>query len=837
LAINTQNISYVFGANITQFQSSIATVQSSLRSAGQQLKDFGSDLSAYVSLPLVALGGAAIKAFGDIQSLKNGLTAVTGSADEANKQFVRLVELAKMPGLGLKEVTKGSINLQVIGFTAEKAEKSIKAFGNAVATVGGGRDQFERATYGLAQLANTQFPLGEDLNILKDAIPQITPLLKEAFGSARSDDLKKMGVTSAMLVDTIVDGLSKLPPVTGGINGAFENLKDGVFGNLADIGEIINKNLDISKLIDKLVDGLSSVTEYFKNLSPEVQKGILVFAGLAIVIPPILVGLGVLVGTILPALIGGFAALISPIGLVVAAVAGAVALIVYNWSTVAEYFTSGEGGKFWETVKSYAIDMWSSLKSIFQTIVSVGTGIWKKFGDNIINQVLIAFNFVKDIITATLGVISGLMKVWDGVLSGNWSQIWEGVKGITIALWNGIVNVVKGAIKGLANGLGAFFKLLGMESIGNGLTSLGSGIDSLFNKIQIPIKAATKAVKDFKKEVTGVTTGEITTSTTTDTKTGGGGKPDSKSQNAIAQVYSDLEIGLKQIDSLFGATFDEKAKKKIDEYQQAINGLIKNGYEPASVAVRKLQEEQLKFNLLQPNNHKVTAIPAPVKGEKSPLKMSSQVGLKDLAGQLTTEQAAIIQGQIQFNDSFNNLLTSGFGQGIGDAFSAVGEAFMSGGNVIQAFGESIIKSFGGFLGNFGDLLIEYGAAAVLKGKLDLATTIPGAGIFAGAAAIAAGLALKLAAGAFGAVGGGKKGKDSGRTAFANGGVVFGPTNALVGEYPGASRNPEVIAPLNSLKGMLGDMGGGFGGQVEFRIQGNTLVGVLNNEQKKQLRTN
>ncbi|MEJ5962822.1 tape measure protein [Pedobacter immunditicola] len=839
MAINTQNISYVFGANISQFQSAIGTVQTSLRSAGQQLKDFGSDLSAYVSLPLVALGASAIKAFGDIQSLKNGLTAVTGSADEANKQFTRLVELAKMPGLGLKEVTKGSINLQVIGFTAEKAEKSIRAFGNAVATVGGGKDQFERATYGLAQLANTDFPLGEDLNIIKDAIPQVTPLLKEAFGSARSDDLKKMGVSSAMVVDAIVDGLSKLPPVTGGVNAAFENLKDGVFGNLADIGEIINKNLDISKLVDKLINGLSSVTEYFKNLSPEVQKGVLVFAGLAIVIPPILVALGVLTGTILPALIGGFAALISPIGLVVAAVAGAVALIVYNWDSIVQYFTSGEGGKFWDTVKGYASDMWSSLKSIFQTIVSVGAAIWKKFGDNIINQVLVAFNFVKDIITATLGVISGLMKVWDGVLSGDWSKIWEGIKGITANLWNGIVNVVKSAIKGLANGLGAFYKLLGMETLGNGLTKLGSGIDSIFSKIQIPIKAATKAVKDFKKEVTGVTAGDITTSTKTTTTTKTKSTTDSKSQDAIAQVYNDLSVGLKQIDSLFGATFDEKAKKKIEEYQQAINGLIKNGYEPASIAIKNLQVEQLKFNLLQPNNHKVTAIP-PVKGEKSSIQMSSQVGLKDLAGQLTTEQAQIIAGQIQFNDQFNNLVTTGFGQGIGDAFSAVGDAFTSGGNIIQAFGESIIKSFGGFLGNFGDLLIEYGAAAVLKGKLDLATLIPGAGIFAGAAAIAAGLALKLAAGAFGAVGGGggKKGKDSGRTAFANGGVVFGPTNALVGdEYPGASRNPEVIAPLNSLKGMLSDMGGGMSGQVEFRIQGNSLVGILNNEQKKQFRTN
>lgn len=38
--------------------------------------------------------------------------------------------------------------------------------------------------------------------------------------------------------------------------------------------------------------------------------------------------------------------------------------------------------------------------------------------------------------------------------------------------------------------------------------------------------------------------------------------------------------------------------------------------------------------------------------------------------------------------------------------------------------------------------------------------------------------------------------------FASGAVVYGPTLAMVGEYPGASSNPEVIAPLDTLEGMI-----------------------------------
>lgn len=63
--------------------------------------------------------------------------------------------------------------------------------------------------------------------------------------------------------------------------------------------------------------------------------------------------------------------------------------------------------------------------------------------------------------------------------------------------------------------------------------------------------------------------------------------------------------------------------------------------------------------------------------------------------------------------------------------------------------------------------------------------------------------------------------------FANGGVVSGPTLALVGEYAGASNNPEVIAPLDKLRSMIQPQGS-IGGNVRFEIEGRKLVGVISN---------
>lgn len=43
--------------------------------------------------------------------------------------------------------------------------------------------------------------------------------------------------------------------------------------------------------------------------------------------------------------------------------------------------------------------------------------------------------------------------------------------------------------------------------------------------------------------------------------------------------------------------------------------------------------------------------------------------------------------------------------------------------------------------------------------------------------------------------------------FASGGIVSGPTVGMMGEYPGARSNPEVIAPLNKLKDLMNPAGG------------------------------
>lgn len=103
-------------------------------------------------------------------------------------------------------------------------------------------------------------------------------------------------------------------------------------------------------------------------------------------------------------------------------------------------------------------------------------------------------------------------------------------------------------------------------------------------------------------------------------------------------------------------------------------------------------------------------------------------------------------------------------------------------------------------------------AAAASGALAAHSGIPFVGIALGLAAVAAIIAAMASL-----------------PKFAKGGIVSGPTLAMVGEYAGASGNPEVIAPLDKLRGMLAQPASMDFSKVEFEIKGRTLVGILNKE--------
>ena len=97
----------------------IESVGNSLNSFAGSAKTAGATLTASLTAPIAAFGGAAFAAAMKLEQLERGLTAVTGSATAAQQQIARLREAAKLPGLGFAEAIRGSTRLQATGIEAE----------------------------------------------------------------------------------------------------------------------------------------------------------------------------------------------------------------------------------------------------------------------------------------------------------------------------------------------------------------------------------------------------------------------------------------------------------------------------------------------------------------------------------------------------------------------------------------------------------------------------------------------------------------------------------------------------------------------------------------------
>lgn len=184
---------------------------------------------------------------------------------------------------------------------------------------------------------------------------------------------------------------------------------------------------------------------------------------------------------------------------------------------------------------------------------------------------------------------------------------------------------------------------------------------------------------------------------------------------------------------------------------------------------------------------------------------------------LSEQQLLAMENAAAFNVGIGEIITGGLNQlatGIGEA---LGQAAAGGGNLAKKLSKVVLTTIGNMAVQLGKLSLGVGKTVIaIKAALEN---------LSGPVAIAAGIAL-IALGSFAKAQAGKIAGGGGATAFANGGIVSGPTMGLVGEYPGAKSNPEVIAPLNKLQGMIGASGGG-GGNVNVtgsvRVEGQDLL--------------
>lgn len=255
-----------------------------------------------------------------------------------------------------------------------------------------------------------------------------------------------------------------------------------------------------------------------------------------------------------------------------------------------------------------------------------------------------------------------------------------------------------------------------------------------------------------------------------------------------------MRSGIISLISTYGAE-EEAIKKLIKEYNDLIEARQKSREASIGPALEKLSPIEAKATTEKGND-----LMGDIGGDekKDPLKTiqdnadTAQTALGGLSGAFGTLSDAVKGNAKEWLSWVSNVM-----QSIGQAISAIA-------GLIVAKKAQELQAHSNATAN---------AAEAATGASASVASIPFVGPALAVAAVATVLASLLSL-----------------PKFAKGGLAYGPTVGMFGEYPGASNNPEVVAPLDRLRTLIGTPEGA-GGNVQFRIEGRNLVGVLEKERR------
>jgi tape measure domain-containing protein len=707
------------GIDVSNLEKELGKVERSMSRFGSKMQNVGTTLSQSLTLPIIALGGAALKSFADMERLQLGLTAIMGSSKAAEVELQKLRKTAENPGLALPQVVQASSTLQAVGLSADQARETILQFGNATARAGKGAVVFDELIFAFSKIQSTGKITQESLNQIAERLPGFSTLLQETFGASTAEGINATGISAVNFSKQTVEALATLERAKGGLGNAFDNLKDNVTASLSELGKTINESLKLEQVFIKVSEKIQMLVDKFKALTPEQQENIVKFGLIVAAIGPVILIIGQFATSIssiiglTKILIGTFTILSGGTFLLVAAIG---ALVAY-------YATTDEGQKSLSKTGKLLSESFDRIKKAFSKTLELLSKLQPLFD-------LLLFVFGKIAVFTFEVVLSQINAVLTFI-----NFVYDGAVGLleTLRLIN--KQKVKPEIE-VGFGGGSAGKPSGAGgSWGDEKKKTTTTTDS---PEVAAMKAKIKALEDSLKNSTK-------TKTTTEPK-------GNTTLDAIKEMQTNksmMQFEMLNINTL--PTLD----------------LIPKKLESITAANEKLKETNLALaNSFEAIKHRVTSV---------------EVALTPMQNIL-----------VAATDAFANMAM----QGETDMKKLGSAAMQAARMVISAY-------------------IKEGVAGIIKGILGgpLGKTLgPGALAVAGAAGAGAAVLFNTLL------------NKVSPPKLAKGGLAFGPTMAMVGDNKSARVDPEVIAPLSKLKGMLD--GGGSPYILSTRVSGSDLIVIM-----------
>ena len=438
--------------HLQNFKNGLDAAATQLKKVGDGMVSAGKSLTYNVTLPLLAVGTAATKMAMDAIESENLFEISMGKNATAAREWSE----------GLRES---------LGLNEYAVRKNVSTFNVMLDSMGmGSKASYDMAT-GLTQLS---YDMASFYNLKPE----------EAFEKLQSgisgeiEPLKRLGIVineTTTKTYAYSHGIAKqgealteqqkiqarygaIMEATGKAQGDLARTIDSPINQIRILGEQTKQlGIDFGMLLIPIIGDLIGIAKpfmahlkelvtWFKNLSPETQKTIGVIVGLVIALGPLLVIAGK-VATGIAALAPVIAAIASPVGIVVLAIAGLVAGIIYLWKTN-EDFRNGVIA-IWEGIKSVAIAVFNGIKDF-----------WAEWGGTITQIFSDIWEIIKTVAMTIFDNLKAFWETWGGAITAAFTSIWDGIKTVFTAVWETIKNIVETAINIVSNVIGLVLDLI-----------------------------------------------------------------------------------------------------------------------------------------------------------------------------------------------------------------------------------------------------------------------------------------------------------------------------------------------------------------------------------------
>lgn len=334
-----------------EVEKAVKPIQQQFQAIGASVGNAGKKMSKFVSGPIAAAGAGLFAVAQKTASAGDAIQKMALRTGFSTEALSELKHAAELSGTSLDGIENSVRRMQRSVFDLERGlatqTEAFAAMGLALEDLQGlsPEEQFNKITMALADVEDESRRAAIAQQVFGRQGTALLPML--AAGSdgiaAMRQEARDLGIVfdqeAADAAAQFNDDMDRLKKAFGGV---FQELGTRLIPIMVnDFIPAIKEN--IIPLLKDFGEKLTQMVQWFADLDPRWQKIIVAAAGFFAVLGPVLLVLGPVIssfGTIiglLPKMAALFGVLTGPIGLVVAAIAGAIAigvLLYKNWDTV-----------------------------------------------------------------------------------------------------------------------------------------------------------------------------------------------------------------------------------------------------------------------------------------------------------------------------------------------------------------------------------------------------------------------------------------------------------------------------------------------------------------------